>query len=57
MSEIPFRCRESFILSCEILLKIMILGSFLTYLGVFEVNNNENGPIDLNFDAGNRNDM
>ena len=35
----------------------MILGSFLTYLGVFEVKNNENGPIDLNFDVGNRNNI
>ena len=35
----------------------MILGSFLTYLGVFEVKNNENDPIDLNFDTGNQNNM
>ena len=54
---IPFRYRKIFILSCEILLKIMILGSFLTYLDVFEVKNNENGPIDLNFDTGNRNNI
>ena len=31
----------------------MILGSFSTYLGVFEVKNNENGLIDLKFDIGN----
>ena len=35
----------------------MILRSHLTYLGVFEVKNNENGPMDLNFDTGNRNNI
>ena len=54
---IPFHYREIFILLCEILIKIMISVSFLTYLGVFEVKNNENDPIDLNFDTGNRNNI
>ena len=33
----------------------MILWCFFTFLGVFKVKNNENGPIDLNFEIGNQN--